>query len=611
MPPMSGYVGRILHVDLTDGTMRDEPIDASLARATLGGSGYAAAIIARSSVGSIDPLGPENPLILMTGPLVGTSMPSAGRLSLCAISPLTHGWGESNTGGFIGPELRFAGCDGIVVTGAASEPVWLSIIDGEARLHDAASLTGLDTYETQRAIRDVLGDESVRVACIGVGGENRVRYASVMNDHGRAAGRTGIGAVMGAKRLKAIAVRGRSSVPIASRADLAHVASAVRAHSHTDIAAQAIRMAGTAGYLDMAMMYGDLPIRHFRRGDWAGAEKLSGVRMTDEFLVRPRACYHCPIACGRETRAPSYGLDRVDGPEYETLGALGSLLEIDDLEAVIAAGHRCNVLGLDTISTGVTIALACELSERGILDSETAGGLDVRFGDPAVLLRLIEMIARREGLGDLLADGSAATAEQFGVPELAATVRRLEVPMHDPRAFAGMAATYALSPRGACHMQGDMYSVDTGQVAHDGFGIAPGDRFDTSSDKGRTAARQAAWRAVYNAMILCQFQNPTSELIAEALAAVTGWDVLPAELIEVGQRIVSLKRLINARRDIGADADVLPTVFRSPLAEGGTLGNVPDLDQLLAGAYDELGWDSDTGVPTEGTIERLALSQFM
>jgi aldehyde:ferredoxin oxidoreductase len=611
MPAPTGYVGRILRVDLSAGKTDDEPIDASLTRAFLGGSGLAAALIARRPVSEIDPLGPDNPLVWMTGPLVGTAMPSAGRLSVCALSPLTGIWGESNSGGFLGPELRFAGYDGIVVTGEASDPVWLAIVGGEARLRDAAPLVDLDSYETQRAIRAELGDGAARVACIGRAGENRVLFASVMNDHGRAAGRTGMGAVMGAKNLKAIAVRGRGSVPVADRAELAHVATAVRDHSREDIAAQAIRIAGTAGYMDMALMYGDVPFRHFRAGEWAGASELSGVRMTEEFLLRGRACYHCPIACGRETRAPAYALDRADGPEYETLGALGALLEIDDLEAVIAAGHRCNAHGLDTISTGATIALACELTERGILDANTAGGLEIRFGDPSILHRLIEMIATREGIGDLFADGSAAVAEHFGVPELAATVKRLEVPMHDPRAFSGMAVAYALSPRGACHMQGDMYSVDTGQVALEGLGVRPGDRFDSSDEKGRVAARQMAWRSLYNAMILCQFQNPPVGLIAGALTAVTGWDLSPDDLMTIGHRIAGLKRLINVRRGVTDDDDALPAAFQAPLDEGGTLGNVPDVKEMLTGAYAEFGWNPDTGRPTDDTIARLGLAPYV
>jgi len=604
---MNGYAGKILHVDLCAEAIREEALDPSLARRFVGGSGLAAAIIANRTPAGIDPLGPENPLIWMTGPLVGTPMPSAGRMSLCALSPLTGIWGEANTGGFIGPELRFAGFDGIVVTGRANRPVWLSIVDGTAKLRDAESLSGLDTYATQEAIHAELGDGKVRVGCIGLAGENLVPYAAVINDLGRAAGRCGMGAVMGSKNLKAVAFRGVRPVPLADVDAMAQVAADVAEHSREDIACQAIRMAGTAGYLDMATMYGDLPIRYFQRGDWPEAANLSGVRMTEEFLVRARACYRCPIACGRETRAPQFELERVDGPEYETLGALGSVLEIDDLEAVIHATHLCNRFGLDTISTGVTIGLACELTERGLLNSEDTDGIDIRFGNTEMLPVLIGKIARREGIGDRLAAGAAALAEECGVPELSATVNRLEIPMHDPRAFAGMAVTYALSPRGACHMQGDMYSVDTGQVAIDELGITPGDRFDTTAEKGRVAARKMIWRSITNSLTLCNFQNPGLPLILNALNAATGWDMTAEELMEAGQRILTLKRLVNTARGVPMDASRLPEMLTRALGDGGTLGNVPDLDAMLAGAHDELGWESTTGRPSQATLSALGL----
>jgi len=585
-----GYVGRVLCVDLTSGDVHDEPLDLNLAREYLGGSGLAAALLSREDVSLIDPLGPKNPLIWMTGPPVGTSMPSAGRVSVCALSPLTEIWGEANAGGFFGPALRFAGYDGIVVRGRAERLVFLSIVDGGPQLHDAGALVGLGTYETQEAVRALLSLPTASVACIGEAGERQVRYAAVLNDHGRAAGRCGLGAVMGSKRLKAVAVSGRASIPVADAEALEATAVEIRAGIEADIAAQAIQMAGTAGYLDMALMYGDLPIRSFRRGEREGAANLSGVRLTEEFLVRGRACYGCSIACGRETRAPRFGLDRVDGPEYETLGALGSLLEIDDLEAVIHAGHLCNVHGLDTISTGVTIALACELFERGLM-TETDGA-PICYGDANRLPALIERIARREGIGDLLAEGSNRLAARFGVPELAVTVKGLEVPMHDPRAFAGMAVTYALSPRGACHMQGDAYSVDTGQLSVPEAGILPGDRLESSQEKGRTAARTMIWRTIYNALNLCQFSNPEPQLLLRALEEITGEARSIEDLMATGRRILKLKRSINERRGMTSAADRLPEVLLQPLGDGGAQGVVPDLDRLLAGAYDELDWEA-------------------
>jgi len=594
---MDGYIGKILRVDLGSGDIWDEPLNERYARNFVGGSGLAARYIYDMVDDTTDPLGPDNPLIFMTGPLVGTAMPSAGRCSVCALSPLTSIWGESNTGGFFGPELRFAGFDGIIITGRAQHPTWLSIIEGRAELHDGTRLWGLDSYATQEQVRETLGDSAVRVACIGPAGENLVKMAAVMNDHGRAAGRTGMGAVMGAKNLKAVAVRGSVAVPLADPAGFKEVTRTIIKGQDEDMAAQALRLAGTAGYVDMALMFGDLPIRYYQQGEWEEGSNLSGVVMAEQYLNKSTACYRCPIACGRETRAPRYGLDRVDGPEYETLGALGTLVMVSDLEAVIYAGHLCNLYGLDTISTGCTIALACELFERGIIDREEAGGLEIRYGATETFHRLIEHIARREGFGDLLAEGSAALAERYGVAELAVVVNRLEVPMHDPRAFSGMAVTYALSPRGACHMEGDMYGVDTGQGPPVELGVLPGDRFEVTEEKGRIAARQQAWRNLYNALILCQFQNPGVEQVLAALNCATGWGLEATDLLAAGKRIVNLKRLLNMRRGLSRADDRLPSLLLQPLNEGGCAGAVPDVDVLLAGAYAEYGWDPEIGGP--------------
>jgi aldehyde:ferredoxin oxidoreductase len=615
-PYMAGYMGRILRVDLDAGRTWDEPLNEAYARETIGGSGLAARLIYDMTDAHTDPLGPDNPLVLMTGPLVGTSMPSAGRCSVCALSPMTGIWGESNTGGFLGAELRFAGYDGLVITGNAVKPVWLAVVDGQAALHDAADLWGLDAYVTQDRVRERMdADRScrapkARVACIGVAGERQVKMAAVMNDHGRAAGRTGMGAVMGAKNLKAIAVRGTAAVPVADAPALESIAGEIVSGTRDDMVALSLQLAGTASYVDMALMYGDMPTRYYQQGEWENASNLSGVLMSEQYQNRRRACYRCPIACGRETRAPRYGLERADGPEFETLGALGTLPLIDDLEAVIYAGHLCNVYGLDAISAGCTIALACELFERGALTASDTGGIEVRYGDATTVHRLLEMMAHREGFGDLLAEGSAALAEQAGLPELAVTVNRLEVPMHDPRAFAGMAVSYVLSSRGACHMQGDMYAVDTGQGPALELGIMPGNRFETTSAKGRTAALHQAWRSVYNALILCQFQNPGVERLVRAFDAVTGWGMDGAALVQTGKRIVTLKRLFNARRGLSRENDRLPKLLLQPLEDGGTEGRVPDVEALLSGAYQEYGWDAHTGSPLPETLEMLGLDRI-
>jgi len=603
---MHGYLGKLLRVDLCAGRVWDEPLNEAYARGYVGGSGLSARYLYDMVDGETDPLGPGNPLVFMAGPTVGTAMPSAGRYSVCALSPLTRLWGEANSGGFWGPELRFAGYDGIIITGASAGPVWLSIVEGAAELRDAAELWGLDSYETQERCRAQLGQPRARVACIGQAGENLALMAAVMNAHGRAAGRTGMGAVMGAKRLKAIAVRGTGRIPVADPEGLRAVAQEITASVEEDMAAMSLRLAGTAGYVDLGLMYGDVPIRYFQQGEWPEAAGLSGVEMVERFQKRNRACYRCPIACGRETRAPSYGAEVVDGPEYETVIALGSLMMVSDLEAVIYAGHLCNCHGLDTISTGAAIALACELFERGLMTEADTDGLAIRYGDADMAHRLIGMMARREGIGELLAQGSQALAERFGVPELAVTVNRLDLPMHDPRAFHGMAVTYALSSRGACHMQGDMYGGDVGQGVPFELGIAPGDRFESSEEKGRTSARQHAWRSLYNALPLCQFQNPGAEQVARAVRAITGWEADAESLLATGMRIATLKRLLNLKRGLTRSAERLPELATRPL-EGGTEGHVPDLKELLRGAYAELGWDVGTGQPLPEALAGLGI----
>jgi aldehyde:ferredoxin oxidoreductase len=297
----------------------------------------------------------------------------------------------------------------------------------------------------------------------------------------------------------------------------------------------------------------------------------------------------------------------VDGPEYETVGAFGSLLMIFDQEAVIHAGHLCNLFGMDIISLGVTIGLACELFERGLLSSADTGGLEIHYGDPEMVFRLIELTARREGFGAVLAEGNAALADRAGVPQLSATVNRLEVPMHEPRAYLGMAVTYALSPRGACHMEGDMFSLDLGQSNLDDIGLEAGDRHENSVEKGHISARMQAWRNLYNSIPLCQFENPGVKPIRDVLNAATGWNLKTEDLMMLGKRIVNIKRLLNFKLGLTKANDQLPELLLKPLKEGGAAGFVPDMPTLLSGAYAEFGWDPETGYPTSETIQTLGI----
>lgn len=604
---MTGFQGKVARIDLTTRDVEVQLTPPALVRDFIGGSGLTARLLYDDLEADTDPLGPDNPLLFMTGPMVGTLMPSAGRCTVSARSPLTGIWGESNTGGFIGPELRFAGYDGLLITGRAEGPVWLSVVDGEIHVRDASGLWGLDTYQTQERVREMMGEPEARVACIGSAGENLVKMAAVINDHGRAAGRTGMGAVMGSKNLKAVAIRGTGSLDLADPEAYQEVVHEIYGELKDDLSVESIRMAGTAGYLDLGLMWGDLPVRYYQQGEWEEGSKLSGVVMADEFLNRNTACYRCPIVCGRETRAPEYDLEVVDGPEFETIGTFGTLAMVDDLEGVIYAGHLCNRFGLDTISTGCTVALAYEMFERGILSEEDTGGMSLHYGDVETTHRLVRMIAGREGFGDLLAEGSDALGEAFGVPQLPVTVKGLEVPMHDPRAFHGMAPVYALSPRGACHMQGDMYGVDSGQGAEEALGIPAGERFDSSPEKGRVAARHLAWRSLYNAFTVCMFMDPGADLMRRALNAAMGWDLTLEEMHTTGYRIFTLKRMLNAKLGVTRADDDLPALLKEPLPEGGTLGNTVDLEPMLEGAYREHGWDPETGMPTGDTLRRLNL----
>ncbi|MFN2244385.1 MAG: aldehyde ferredoxin oxidoreductase family protein, partial [Anaerolineae bacterium] len=502
-----------------------------------------------------------------TGPLVGTRAPSCGRYEVCAISPLTGIWGESNSGGFWGPELRFAGYDGIVVRGRSERPVWLSIIDGgPPAIHDAAGLWGLDTYETQQQIRDELDDQKVRVACIGPAGENLVLYAAVMNDHGRAAGRTGMGAVMGSKNLKAIAVRGRQRVPLADKESFRQTAKQASEIVCDDLMSQLWQEMGTAGGVDMSILWGNMPNKYWSQASFEEATNLSGVAMLETILVRGVPCHGCAVACGREVtlKDTPYGVDLVDGPEYETVAMLGSQLLVDDLPGVAYAGHLCNRYGMDTISAGSSIALAYLLYDRGIITTADTGGLPLQWGDIETAHTLLEMIARREGFGDALAESTKRLAARYGAEDLAVHANGLELAAWDPRAVSGMAVVYATSPRGACHVQGDIYMVDMGMTMAE-VGIIPSGRFRTRG-KSKVVAKVQDWRTLYNSAIMCMFVNPTPPLFAKLLSDATGLSPDIAWWQQTGERIFDLKRAFNNRLGVKRGNDRLPERLLIPMS---------------------------------------------
>jgi len=609
---MNGYMGRILRVNLTSGDIQPEPLNEAYARQFVGGSGLACRYLYDLIDADTDPLGPDNPLVFMTGPLVGTSAPSCGRFVICARSPLTGIWGESNSGGSWGPALRFAGYDGLIVTGQSARPVYLYVNNGVTELRDATHLWGLDFYAAHDALKSELGDARARVAAIGPAGENLVRFAAVLNDHGRAAGRTGMGAVMGAKRLKAVVVSGRNKVPLADSDAFRAAVKEATAIVREDFGSEMFRDLGTAGWMDPgSQLYGDVPNKYFSQGEFEAATNLSGSTMAETILTRNSSCYGCPIGCGRVveiTKGP-YAIAETDGPEYETICAFGTLLLIDDLGPVVHLHRQCNELGLDTISAGVTIAFAYHLFDAGVLTEADTGGVALRWGDPAGAFHLLDLLARREkGLGALLAQGTRAMGAHYGRPADAAHVKGLEIPMHEPRAFSGMALAYATSPRGACHVQGDPYQVDIGMEAP-ALGLLSSDQFAIEGKAALTAGCQD-WRALYNALIMCQFCNPPAENTVALINAATGWGIGVDDLLPMGERIFQLKRLLNCRLGVTAADDRLPALVLQPLEAGATEGHVPDVEALLRDYYQVRDWDPATGCPTPARLAALGLDRI-
>jgi aldehyde:ferredoxin oxidoreductase len=604
---MHGFIGKLLVVDLTSGHISTEPVNESYARQFVGGAGLACRYLYERIDRNTDPLGPENPLLFMTGPLVGTPAPLCGRYEVCARSPQTGLWGESNSGGRFGPYLRFSGYDGVLFTGRAPHPVYLSIWNGQAELRDARHLWGKDTYETQGAIQAELGDAKVSIACIGPAGENQIKYAAVINDWGRAAGRTGMGAVMGSKNLKAIAAGGDGRVPLADEAAFKAAAQAAIQGVQEDVSAQFLTAGGTASGIDTTMWLGDVPAKYFTVGLWEPVAKLSGATIAETILKGPKACYRCVVGCGRVTTITGkHATETIDGPEYETDIAYGSLILNDDLSATAYASHLCNRLGLDTISAGGTIAFAYYLYDQGIITPADTGGLELKWGDPEPALILTEQIARREGFGAVLAEGARSLGRRYGVEDLAVEVNNLEVPLHDPRAFTGMGLVYATSPRGACHEQGNMYLVDLGAPTPE-LDIQIGNRLESSEEKALMTARVMNWRTLYNSMIMCNFCSPPVSTIVDMLNASTGWDLQMSDLLPLGERAFQLKRLLNGKLGLTPQNDRLPKLLLQPLPDTTIETQVPDMSVLLPAFYRVRGWDAHTGMPSREKLQELGL----
>jgi aldehyde:ferredoxin oxidoreductase len=609
---MNGYLGKLLIVDLTRGEMHDEPLNMTYARQFIGNGGLAARYLYDMVDAETDPMGPDNPLIMMTGPLTGTRTPSGSRHAFVARSPLTGIMGEANAGGFTGHELRRAGYDGLIISGQSSTPVYLWIKEGEKpELRDAGHLWGMDTYSTQARIAEELGEARARVACIGPAGENRVRYAAILNADARAAARTGMGAVMGSKGLKAIAMRGKAPIPISDKERFNQAARRALIRTQQDFAVQVLKETGTSGGMDYFDMLGDVPARYWTQGVFEGVANLNGGLMAETIATGHTGCWGCAVQCGFEVEVPDelYPVPRTDGPEYETLCALGSQLLIGDLGAVSYFDLLCDSLGMDTLSTGGAIGFAFWLFNNGHITSEEADGLTLSWGDPAPVVQLIRKIAARDGFGDVLAEGTLSMEKRYDLPGMAVQVNGLDAGMHDPRAMSGMALVYLTSPRGACHNKGDFYFVEAGHSFPE-FDIASDDRHQEGG-KAPVVARHQDYRTLVDCSGCCQFVNvPLSEL-PELFSAAWGEAVSLQDLYTAGERIFNLKRALNLKLGLNPrQSEVFPMLWTQPLREGGSEGFVPDWEGMLREYYDYRRWDWDSGRPLPDKLLTLGLGDI-
>jgi aldehyde:ferredoxin oxidoreductase len=604
---------KVLVVDLTHGDIREQAIDPAYSRDFIGGSGLGVRLLWDLLDPNRDPLDPASPLLWISGPLTGTGGPTNGRSTICARSPQTGLWGESNIGGFVGSELRYAGYDGVLITGRASGPVYLWIHNGKAELRDAAHVWGrADTYETQRIVKSEVGEPMARVACIGLAGENGVPYASIMSDHGRLAGRTGMGTLMGSKNLKAIAVRGTGKIPLARDDEYKRLRVEINKVLVDETLTAVLRQTGTSGNASYFELLGDMPQKYWTQGTFEGAERISGAVMAETILTGKKACQGCVIACGRAVTINEGSFrtgGEVKGPEYETVCSFGSQLLVDDLAAITALGNRCDEVGIDTISAGNTIALAYLMFERGIITAADTGGFELRWGDPRPCFELIQQIARREGFGALLARGSQALAAHFGVEDLAAHIHNLEVPMHDPRGLSGMALVYVTSPRGACHNQSDYFMVELGSSVEE-LDIPMTDRLHDAG-KARFVVRHQDWRTVCNSLVMCLYANTLPSTVVKLLGAATGHDWSLEEMMLAGERAWNLKRMFNCRLGLTRAGEKLPKLLLEPLPDGGTEGHVPDVELMLKEYYQVRGWDQATGAPTQRKLKELELEKLV
>lgn len=594
----------ILKINLSTREITNFNIPSAWEQDYLGGASLAARLLWDSLTRELEPLSAEAPLLILNGPLSGSAGPTVGRFVVCGKSPLTRLWAESNCGGFFGPELRMAGWDGLWLTGKAERPVYLFIQDSQIEIREAEALWGKDTYEIQEIIKQADGSAGARVLGIGVAGEAQIPYALLLCDHGRVAGRTGLGAIMGSKNLKAIAVKGSGKVPVYDPAAYAPLRSAANLALKNDPMTSVMSSLGSAGAADYFNYLGEQPKKYFSAGTLEGADNISGASVAESILAGKSACHACVIACGRVVKLED-GLKR-KGPEYETLVGFGPNLGLTDPKIATRLGELCDRYGLDVISMSGTIGLAFKLYELGVISTAETGGLELTWGNASAAESCIHQAVRREGFGQWLAQGAKALAEHFGAPEAAVQVNGLELAYHDPRGASGMAIVYATSPRGACHNQSDYFLADIGQV-DSSLGLQFYDR-QAGAEKAANVARHQDFRTVNNALVLCMFANVPPETMLNLVNAACGYNLTLEEFLRCGERAWNLKRLINLKLGLTRADDRLPEALLRPYSEGGAAGYQIPFNEMMAAYYQARGWDAVSGAPSVQKLDEIGLS---
>ena len=609
---MAGWTGKLLRVNLTSGKSTIEDIPKEWLAEYIGGRGLAARYLYEEMDPKADPLSPENKLIFATGPLTGTPTPCGARYMVVTKGALTGAITTSNSGGFWGPEVKFAGYDLVIVEGRAEKPSYISIYDDKIEIRDASQYWGRGVSDTEDGLREELGIPGLRIASIGPAGEKGVRFACIMNDKHRAAGRSGVGTVMGSKNLKAIAVRGTGGVDIADPEAFMKAVWHIRdemsdnpdRHSFTDF--------GTAAVIDLTQTFGALPTRNFQQGQFEEFENLNGATIRETRMVTNKACFACTIACGRVTKLedgsskylvnthPRNWKDASEGPEYEAAWALGADTGVGDLDAVIKANWLCNDLGMDPISMGSTLASAMELYENGVITDDDVE-IPMNFGSGEALVRMVEATGYREGFGDVLAEGAKRMGDKLGHPEIFMGSKGQEFPAYDPRGFQGMGVAYATSNRGACHLRAWTPGIESTAEADP----------HTTDGKSEWVVHEQHRTTVHDNTGTCLFIAGTGgplESLVPCTSAATGTSYTIDDFVEVGERTWNLERLWNLKAGLTKADDSLPKrLLTEPHTEGPSEGVTVDLDTMLPIYYEERGWDTE-GVPTKEKLLELGLA---